>query len=212
MHDSYHSFVMRARFLKYNGSAANHVMLSTATLGRVETDSRTTGSPLARVSAEALAQLDRWLTNIANDKSDRSEGAEARGQQAGRFRGRLLSGHGGSADRSDGKGHRHGALQDSSSRTPAIRASRPALRRPTMFSNARSSRSTLRTTRPAPTAEQLAKLRQIFPDGVCDYTKPGVGEERLAGTWAFFKGDGEFVALEPRHCHSRWSMSCCTRV
>ena len=40
----------------------------------------------------------------------------------------------------------------------------------------------------APTAEQLAHLRRIFPDGVCDYTKPGVGQEPLAGTWAGLQG------------------------
>ncbi len=48
-----------------------------------------------------------------------------------------------------------------------------------------------------PTAEQLAQLRQIFPDGVCDYSKPGIEQARLAGTWVSFKGDGEFVALAP---------------
>ena len=53
-------------------------------------------------------------------------------------------------------------------------------------------------TTPTPTPEQLAKLKQIFPDGVCDYSKPGVEQARLAGTWAVFKGDGEFTALEPR--------------
>jgi hypothetical protein len=49
-----------------------------------------------------------------------------------------------------------------------------------------------------PTAEQLAQLRQIFPDGVCDYGKPGVGQVPLAGTWVSFRGDGEFAALDPR--------------
>jgi len=48
------------------------------------------------------------------------------------------------------------------------------------------------------TAEQLAQLARIFPEGVCDYAKPGVGQEPLAGTWAVFKGDGELVMLEPR--------------
>jgi hypothetical protein len=48
-----------------------------------------------------------------------------------------------------------------------------------------------------PSAEQMARLRQVFPDGVCDYAKPGVEQAPLAGTWASFKGDGEFVALEP---------------
>jgi len=50
----------------------------------------------------------------------------------------------------------------------------------------------------APTADQLAQLRQIFPEGVCDYRKAGVEQARLAGTWMVFKGDGEYVALDPR--------------
>ena len=50
----------------------------------------------------------------------------------------------------------------------------------------------------APTAEQLAQLARTFPEGVCDYSKSGVGQEPLAGTWAVFKGDGELVMLEPR--------------
>ena len=33
VHDRYHSFILRARLLKYNGTAANHVMLVTASYG-----------------------------------------------------------------------------------------------------------------------------------------------------------------------------------
>jgi len=50
----------------------------------------------------------------------------------------------------------------------------------------------------APTTERLAQLKQVFPDGVCDYNKPGVEQARLAGTWVSFKGNGEFTALEPQ--------------
>jgi Tannase-like family of unknown function (DUF6351) len=39
----------------------------------------------------------------------------------------------------------------------------------------------------APTPEQMAQLRQVFPDGVCDYNKPGVEQAPLAGTWVSFK-------------------------
>jgi len=46
------------------------------------------------------------------------------------------------------------------------------------------------------TAEQLTQLRQVFPDGVCDYAKPGVEQVRVAGTWVSFKGGGEFAARE----------------
>lgn len=33
------------------------------------------------------------------------------------------------------------------------------------------------------TLDEMLKLRLIFPDGVCDYSKPGVNQERLAGTY-----------------------------
>jgi hypothetical protein len=50
----------------------------------------------------------------------------------------------------------------------------------------------------APTAEQLKELARIFPDGVCDYSQSGVGQQPISGTWAVFNGDGEFKMLEPR--------------
>jgi hypothetical protein len=33
---------------------------------------------------------------------------------------------------------------------------------------------------------QLQRLHQIFPSGVCDFTKPGIGKARLKGTWQRF--------------------------
>jgi hypothetical protein len=33
------------------------------------------------------------------------------------------------------------------------------------------------------TDEQRARLRAIFPEGVCDYARPGVGQERVDRTW-----------------------------
>lgn len=33
------------------------------------------------------------------------------------------------------------------------------------------------------TASQKARLRAVFPTGVCDYTRPGVGQRPLAGVW-----------------------------
>jgi hypothetical protein len=48
----------------------------------------------------------------------------------------------------------------------------------------------------APSAEQLAQLRKVFPDGVCDYSKPGVGQTTKVATWAVFKGNGEYASLD----------------
>ena len=33
------------------------------------------------------------------------------------------------------------------------------------------------------TSDQLDRLEAVFPDGVCDYARPGVGQLPLAGTW-----------------------------
>jgi hypothetical protein len=37
------------------------------------------------------------------------------------------------------------------------------------------------------TADEMARLRRIFPEGVCDWSKPGVEQQRLTGTWQVFK-------------------------
>jgi hypothetical protein len=39
---------------------------------------------------------------------------------------------------------------------------------------------------PGFTDAQWKKLRTIFPDGVCDWSKPGIGQQPLAGTWISF--------------------------
>jgi hypothetical protein len=36
------------------------------------------------------------------------------------------------------------------------------------------------------TAEQVARLKAVFPQGVCDYTRPGVGQENKPEPWKRF--------------------------
>jgi hypothetical protein len=36
------------------------------------------------------------------------------------------------------------------------------------------------------TSAEMTQLASIFPQGVCDYTKPGVEQAPPAGTWASF--------------------------
>ena len=33
------------------------------------------------------------------------------------------------------------------------------------------------------TVEERSRLQEIFPNGVCDWSKPDVYQEQLAGTW-----------------------------
>ncbi len=46
-------------------------------------------------------------------------------------------------------------------------------------------------------AADLASLAAAFPTGVCDFTKPGLQEQPLAGTWIQVTALGQFRALHP---------------
>jgi Tannase-like family of unknown function (DUF6351) len=196
VHDGYHSAVMRARLIKANGNAANHVMITVASLGRLQADTRTPGSPLVRISGDALAQLDQWLTNIANDRSDLPK---ARKVVANRPAGLVDTCYPAVAGPQIGVMERLTDQERCRELFPFSGDARLAAGAPAsddVFKCA------LKPLDPAdykttPSAEQMAQLQQVFPGGVCDYAKPGVEQARLAGTWASFKGGGEFVALEP---------------
>jgi Tannase-like family of unknown function (DUF6351) len=197
VHDGYHSAVTRARLIKANGNAANHVMITVASLGRVQADTRTAGSPLTRISGEALASLDKWLTNIANDKSDQPKAKKIAANKPADFV---------DACYPTVAGPRVGAIEKVTDLErckklfPFAGDARLAAGAPAtddVFKCALKPVD-LADYKIAPTAERLAQLKQAFPDGVCDYGKPGVEQARLAGTWVSFKGNGEFTALEPR--------------
>jgi hypothetical protein len=47
------------------------------------------------------------------------------------------------------------------------------------------------------TPAQLVRLNQIFPNGVCDYAKPGVEEQGLQGTWLSF-GPAQTISARSR--------------
>jgi hypothetical protein len=195
VHDRYHSFVVRARLLKYNGSAANHVMLTAATFGAPQLDARTERSPLNLVSTAALTQMDRWLSAIAADTSSKPKAQKVADNKP--------------ADLVDAcYPQKAGAL------IGAIEKVTDMARCNALFPYAGDARlvagapatddvlkCVLKPVDPkdytvAPTAEQLAQLRKVFPDGVCDYSKPGVGQTTKVVTWAVFKGNGEYAGLD----------------
>jgi len=45
------------------------------------------------------------------------------------------------------------------------------------------------------TDAELAKLKSIFPDGVCDWSKRGVGQKNLKDTWLAFPAPGKAERL-----------------
>lgn len=201
VHDGYHSAIMRARLMKYNGNANNHVMLTVASLGRVQLDTRgpasTYGTPLTKISAEGLDIMDRWLTAIAKDTSNASAAQKvAANRPAGvvdacyptKF-GALV----GEIDKVTDKAQCDKVFPFAAD--ARLAAGAPATNDVFKCQLKPVTASDYKT---APSADQLAKLKQIFPEGVCDYSKPGVEQVKIAGTWHVFKGDGEFVALSQR--------------
>jgi hypothetical protein len=42
------------------------------------------------------------------------------------------------------------------------------------------------------TSEEVARLHRIFPGGVCDYSRPGMDQHDLAGTWLTYTGVGKY--------------------
>ena len=38
------------------------------------------------------------------------------------------------------------------------------------------------------TPAELVRLNMIFPQGVCDWTKPGIGQQPIADTWLRYFG------------------------
>jgi hypothetical protein len=41
------------------------------------------------------------------------------------------------------------------------------------------------------TADQMRRLSTIFPDGVCDWSRPGVGQRLLKKTWLSLPGSDQ---------------------
>jgi len=41
----------------------------------------------------------------------------------------------------------------------------------------------------------MSKLQAAFPQGVCDYSKPSVGQDQKIVTWAVFRDSGTFAGL-----------------
>lgn len=46
-------------------------------------------------------------------------------------------------------------------------------------------------------ASDLARIGQVFPEGVCDYSKPGVEEQPIAGTWLRVTGPEQLEVRQP---------------
>ncbi len=168
-HESYHSFKARARLVKANGHANNQVIL------------RAQGPSFTKIQGEYLAQMDRWLDAIAADTS-----AAPLPEKVVRAK---------PADLVDAcwtnEGQKiaepavYGQAGKCNSLFPPGSAPRLQAGAPLADDVWKCALKPIdaKDYKVAFTDAEKTRLQAIFPSGVCDWTRPGLHEKPLKGTW-----------------------------
>jgi Tannase-like family of unknown function (DUF6351) len=172
VHQYFNTYRFRARLLRRNGTDANQVMF------RASGGQNTT--PMLDTALDLMGQ---WLDAIAADKSNRSEAEKviadkpdnavdacwANGGQ--RTNGPAVIGDGNFCENT----YPPHSLPSNQAGRPVDSLVLKCQLRPIDYGDY-----------PALNNAQRSRLSAIFPDGVCDWSKPGVGEQRFNGTWQSF--------------------------
>jgi len=167
-HDIVRGDTMRARLLAANGSAANHVMLTTS-------PSATGAGRPSAVGVEALLLLDQWLTAVAADQTaDPLAAKVARNRPAAAVDACYTTAGARITDQAQCRQlyPRH--------ENPRLAAGEPLTNDVLMCASKPVAAADY--ARPL-TGDHLLRLNTVFPDGVCDYDQPGIGQQPPAGTW-----------------------------
>ncbi len=178
VHLRFHSFSTRARLEKANGYSDNHVML----LQDRRYGDFDTASP---VLTNALAQMDEWLLKLSLDDSNATPIAKLRKARPATLVDACWTKDEVPQKIEEKHQYRAGRCNDLY----------PAYSFPRGVAGAPISNDIIKCqVRPiaasdyksAFTADEMTRLRKIFPAGVCDWSKAGVEQQKLAGTWQTF--------------------------
>jgi hypothetical protein len=175
-HPRFYSFSTEARLIKANGHIDNRVMLTVQNrFGNYTTPGAANEQP--------LAQMDRWLTALVEDKSGLPPVEKMR-----RARPADLVDACWSRDEVPKK------IAEKQTREPSSRCAQlyPPGSFPSEVAGGPISLDIAKCQlKPIDRADyrvqltdaELARLRKVFPAGVCDWSKPGVEQHGLRGTW-----------------------------
>lgn len=167
VHQKYHSYSLRERLGAANGSSANAVMLVSAPRS-------------AGIESFAIAKMDEWLTNLTRiPASERTVEIIARAKPA---------------DLSDAC---YSAVGDRILEVQTFAGGEcnglyPTFPPPRMIAGGPMANNILKCElKPVDSADYSVKfteaerrqLKTVFPDGVCDWKKPGVEQQKPVGTW-----------------------------
>jgi hypothetical protein len=176
-----HSFSLRERLVRENGHADNHVLLVTHSGQRFGFGGVYSSTQTNEVLYRALGQLDRWLTAVSEDASGDPLPERVVRARPADFVDACWTEDARKIEETqsyDGPGE-CGALY-------------PAFPVPLLVAGAPLVDDIVKCQLKPPdpsdyavpmTPEQWARLGRIFPEGVCDWTRPGVGQEAQTGVW-----------------------------
>jgi hypothetical protein len=170
LHDRFRSMVTRARLKASNGSADNQVALMFPPTG-----------PAPLRPGELLAIMNQWVDNIAQDTSNSSPALKVVRDKP--------SGLADACWTAAGEKIVEPLTFDGTGRCNQLY---PAHSDPRMVAGAPLTDDVLKCTLKPVTAsdysqvltgDQMTRLKAAFPQGVCDYSRPGVAQQRVEGTW-----------------------------
>ena len=178
IHLRYHSFSMRERLTNANGNADNQVMLvEDFRYGYYGSD-----SPLL---IGALKDMDQWLANVAADTAPGTRREKVLRDKPATLQEGCLT-----RDANPRK-----IVERFERNSGQCAALYPAPGSPRFVAGAQLAADVIKCQlKPVAladyattfTANQRARLAEIFPSGVCDWSKPGVEQQGLRGTWLSF--------------------------
>ena len=170
LHDRFRSMVTRARLKEANGNADNQVTMIFPQQG-----------PAPLRPGQLMAMMNHWLDNIAADSSNASTAVKVARDKPGDVVDACYTEQGErivEPQTWDGKG-RCNELYPAHA-DPRIAAGAPLTDdvlkcqlKPIVAAD----------YTPALTADQMARMKAAFPQGVCDYSKPGVAQQHVEGSW-----------------------------
>ena len=182
VHSRFHSFSMRQRLLEANGNFNNQVML-------VEDGSSTTGNGLfsdtSPVLSHALTQMDEWLTKYLTDGTSAPIPVKINRSKPSDLVDACFT----------NKGTVKIAEQQVYQLDTTCNQLYPAFSTPRMVAGEPLANDVLKCQlrtidlslyKVRFTAAEAVQLKAIFPHGVCDYSRPGVGQQPPDGTRQMF--------------------------
>ncbi|MBE8520426.1 hypothetical protein ILP97_23525 [Amycolatopsis sp. H6(2020)] len=184
IHTTEWSYVLRQRLLRANGTAGNQVII----------ENHPTAAEAGAASVYELDAMDRWLTAIDADGTHRSRQQKVLANRPGDLGdGCYLS----AASRITEKltypaSGQCGAQYPVAANTRMVAGESLALD----VLKCRLKPLEFRDYPVSFTAAERKRLRAAFPDGVCDYSRPGVGQRAPIGTWLSY-GDERIGTTPP---------------